>query len=139
MGMQARELDGRLVGLGPGIGEEHPIHAGQLGDQGPQALLLSDPIEVRGVDQSARLLAEGGGQGRVGVTETAHRHTGQGVQVAFALVIPEPDPLAPLEEDGQALVGRHQGIAHGAVPDGSFAGVQKAKRRFHGTGNRLEC
>ena len=85
MGVEARQLDGGLVGLGPGVAEEHPVHAGQRGQLRAQRA----PARRSGRDwrcgSAPGLLAQGVAHRRVGVAEAAHGDAGQGVEITLAV------------------------------------------------------
>ena len=86
--VQTREFQRRLVGLGPGVVEERAIQAGQLGQALGQPLLPVDAVEVGGMQQQAGLLSDGRHQPGMGMADIGHRHTGDGVQVFAALLVP---------------------------------------------------
>ena len=64
------------------------------------------------MNETAGLLAEGVAHRRVGVAKAAYGDARQGVEIAFARLVPQPGALAMGEGDRQAPVGRHQGITH---------------------------
>ena len=109
--VQARELQRALVGLGAGIGEERPLHAGRRGQPRRQFLLQRDAVQVGGVHQLAGLLAHGGRHRRVAVAQAAHGDAGDRVQVGVARLVPQPAAGAAREARGQPGVGRQQGGA----------------------------
>ena len=57
-------------------------------------------------------------------SQPANRYPGNGVEVAAAICVPQPDTLATQEGDGQALVRGHEGLAH--IPPGFLWEKQKA-------------
>ena len=113
------DLDGRLVGLRTGVAEEHAVHAGQARQRLGEALLKTDAIEIGGVNQLVRLLAQRGADGGIGVAEPAHGDAGQGVQVPFTVRVPQPGALAVAEGHRQARVGVHQRGIRGGVGVGA--------------------
>ena len=65
--IEACEFDRGFVGLGAGVEEKDVVHAGELADPLRQLFLQRDFIPVRSVQQFAGLIADRGGDGRVGV------------------------------------------------------------------------
>ena len=106
------QLDGGLVGLGPGVAEEDPVHARQGGQAGPKLGLGGDLVEIGGMHQATRLIAEGLPHRGMGMAQAADGDARQGVEIAFTGLVPQPGARAVGEGDRQAPVGRHQGIAH---------------------------
>ena len=97
-----RELDRALVRLGAGVGEEHASVAAEqrveaLGD----ARLHVVVIEVRDVQQRARLLGDRVGDFGVRVAERRDREPAEEVEVPVALAVPQVRALAPHERDGR--------------------------------------
>ena len=115
--VQAGKLDRRLVRLCTGIAEECPAHPRDPPERVRQLFLGGDPVQVRGVHEAARLVAEGLRHRRVGVTETAHRDASDGIEVPASLLVPQPDAFPPIEGDRLAGVRPHQGICHHARPE----------------------
>ena len=89
----AGHLDGRLVGLGAGIGEEHHVREGVLDQALGQPLALRDPEEVRGVPELGGLLGQGLDQMRMGVAEGVHGDAGAEIEISLAISADEPRPL----------------------------------------------
>ena len=58
----ARQLEGGLVGLGPGVGEEHGLHARQLAEALAELLPRAVAVEVGDVPEGARLARQGRGE-----------------------------------------------------------------------------
>ena len=99
-GVQARQLDGALVGLGAGVGKENLIEAAVLDD------------ELRGLDGGLIVEVVGAVQDRVGalfealhdrgmaVTETVDGDTADEVEVLVAVLVEDVDALAALHGDG---------------------------------------
>jgi hypothetical protein len=110
--MQARDLQGCLVGLGAGVAQEGALHAGQCTEPLAELLLQRDAVHVGGVQQGRRLVAQRLRHVRVGVTETGHRDAAQRVEVALAIAVPQPGAFAARERDRQPVVGGHKCVAH---------------------------
>jgi hypothetical protein len=53
--VQPRQLDRRLVGLGAGVAEEHPLHARGCGQPRAQRLLPLDAVDIGAVQQATGL------------------------------------------------------------------------------------
>jgi hypothetical protein len=116
MAMQARQLDRCLVGLGTGIAEEGAVHAGQCAEPVGQGFLQGNPVQVRGMDQSPGLLAQGARQLRVGMAQTVDGDAGDGIEVLVALFVVEPDALAARKGNGLTGVGLHEVFGHRDFP-----------------------
>jgi hypothetical protein len=110
--MQACELDGGLVGLGAGVGEEDALHTGQRAQLVPEPFLRRNPVEVGHVDEPTGLIAQGVTHGGVRVPEPANRDAGQSIEVPVAVGVPEPRAFPALEARREATVGFHQVIGH---------------------------
>jgi hypothetical protein len=67
--VQARELDGRFVGLAARIAEEHIVHTCQPAQQIGELLLLRDPVQIGCMDQARRLLRDGAHEAWVAVSQ----------------------------------------------------------------------
>ncbi len=106
--VQARQLERGLVGLGAGVAEEGRLHVGQGAQALAQAFLPVDAEHVGGVQQQAGLLGDHGGDLRVRVAQGGHCHTGNGIQVFGAVLVPELGPTATDEGHGLAGIGLHQ-------------------------------
>ncbi|MNO65044.1 hypothetical protein D3C76_557840 [compost metagenome] len=112
--MQPGDFQCRFVGLGPGVVEERPVHAGQPGQLARQLLLPVDAVEVGGMQQQAGLFADGRDDFRVRVADVGHRHPGHRVQVFTTGLVPQARAQALVETQGQGLVSAHQaGGGHG--------------------------
>ena len=96
-----RQLDGRLVGLGAAVAEEHPVGEGMVAEQLGQPGLGLDVIEVGDVDQGPHLLRHRLGHGRVAVAETVDGNAGDEVQILLAVRVPHPYPFPPHQCDGK--------------------------------------
>ena len=110
----ASQLQRALVGLGPGIAEEH-LTAGALGPAADEAVeggrhLRADlvAVEVRDVRQRRRLPGDRLGHDRVRVAERGHGQAADEVQVAPAAVVEQERALAAHEGGGRLGIGAHQ-------------------------------
>jgi hypothetical protein len=112
MTMETREFDRRFVGLGAGIAEESAVHAGQGAELVGQGLLQGDTVQVRRVDQSPGLLAQGARQFRMGMAQAVDGNASDRIQIPVAIFIVEPDALAAREGDGLPSVGLHEMFGH---------------------------
>jgi hypothetical protein len=112
MAIKSRQLDCRFVSLAAGIAEENLIHAGQRAELVSQRFLQGNPVEVRGVDQSPGLLAQGARQLRVGMPQTVHRNAGDRIKVLVTVFVVEPDAFAARKSDGLPGVGLHEMFGH---------------------------
>ena len=103
-----RELDRALVRLGTGVGEEHAtVTAEQRVEPGRHLRLHVVVVEVRHVEERARLVGERVGNRRMRVTERRDREAAEEVEVLLALAVPEAHALAAHERDRLAPVGLH--------------------------------
>ena len=110
--VQARQLDGRLVGLGAGVAKEAVVHARHATQGRAQLLLGLYAVQVGGVDQFVRLLPYGGSDRRVGVAQAVDGDAGYGVQVAASLAVIQVYTLAVTEGHRQPRIGLHQRRRH---------------------------
>ena len=115
----ARHLPGQLEGavhrLGARVAEEH-LRVGEERAQRTDALGQGHVAGVvrhhRGVDERAGLLGDGVGHSGMAVTDRGHGDAGAEVEVAAAVDVDDPRPLAPLgdhvvvagQDPGQRLV-----------------------------------
>ena len=98
----AGELDRALVGLGARVGEEDPAAAAeQVVEARAESGLHVVVVEVRHVEQGARLFRDGVGDHRVRVAERDDREAGEEVEVTPAVGVEEQCALAPHERDGE--------------------------------------
>ena len=107
VGIFTRQLERRLIGLGPGVTEEDPVgesginkHFGQ-----PQDRLIRIP--VAGMPELARLLGEGLHQTRMRMPQRVHGDAAGKIDILFALLIPQPRPGAPHRNKRRWRVDRH--------------------------------
>jgi len=107
-GVGAGEFHRALPGFGAGVREEDAVEAGALRQPlGERGLPLVE-VEVGGVDEGAALADDGFDDDRVGVAERVDANAAEQVEVAAALLVDEVHALAPLEEEGIAVVGGKQ-------------------------------
>lgn len=124
------DLDGRLVRLGPAVGEERLLHAGQPAERLRQLRLLGDMVQVAHVDQTGGLSLDGLDHPGVAMSHRVYRDPRQKVEIPPAVRAPEIGPLAPLERDREAGVGGHH-----SLPVGFLRGFQTGlfeSRLLHG-------
>ena len=122
-----RDLEGPLVGLRAGVGQEDP-GAGRVGageDESDELLgegdLRRGGEEVRHVPQGAQLRGDGPHHGRVGVAQAIDRDPGEQVGVLGAVGVPHAG-AAPAHEDAlRGAEGVHDGppVALRPGPPGS--------------------
>src|SRR5690606_35400511 len=104
-----RQLVGGLVGLGAGVGEEHPGGLAEQADQplGQQHLGLVQE-QVARVRERRHLLGDGLDQRRVGVAERDDRDAGDEVEVLAAVGVPHAHALAPGQRHRRDAVVGHE-------------------------------
>ena len=112
MAVQPGDLEGGLIGLRAGVGEERPVHAGQRRQPLRQFGLQGNFVEVGGVQQGAGLVAQRLGDRRMGVAEAAYGEAAEPVQIAPPVIAYEVGAFSLDEGDRQAGVGVQQ-MAHG--------------------------
>jgi hypothetical protein len=95
--VEARDLDGALVGFGARVAEEGVVHVRDRADLGRGALLLGHDEVVGDMDEALRLLGDRLRELRMPVAQAAHGDAGERVQVLLAVRIPEPGALAARE------------------------------------------
>ena len=105
--MLAGQLDGRFIGLGAGIAEEHPVGAAAGGDGRGQLFLFRDPVQVRDVLQPTQLPGQTLAQHPVTVAEGADGDAGHGIEIAAAIAGLDPHPLAADGLERKPPVGVH--------------------------------
>ncbi len=108
MSMQARELQGRLVGFGSGVCEECPVHARYRAKPLAEGLLLAVLVPIGDMDDAPGLGADRLDDRRMGMTEAIDGDAGESVQIAAASLVPEPRPFTMREGDGESPVGCHE-------------------------------
>ena len=122
------ELDGGLVGLRAGVGEEDAVERRAVDQRLGQLQLRQRVVQVRGRQQRPRLLGERIGDGGVGVAEHVDRDPGDEVEVAIPGVV--PDPAAFAADDDERLAGVGADVDARLLLDG---GARRGGRRVrHG-------
>ena len=106
-----RKLEQAFVGFRAAVGKKAFARADALDELGGQPALRLGEIQVRDVDQFARLLDERLGNGRVRVAETAHGNAGAEVEVAFARDIKQVTACAMAEHEVKAAIAGHDVLA----------------------------
>ena len=101
MAVEPRQLDRGLVGLGAGVAEKYPVHAGRGAKPVGQLLLPRNLKQVGGMQQARGLVLQGAGQRREIVPEAGDRDAAQRVEVAAAVLVPEVAAVAVGEADRQ--------------------------------------
>ena len=103
----AGELEQAFVGLAAAVAEKHLAGTDFVHQRLRQAALRLVIVEIRDVNQLARLLGQRFGDGRVRVPERGHRNAAAEVQVTLARHIKHPAPRAVAERDFKTRVTRH--------------------------------
>src|SRR6266700_4602686 len=105
----AGQLERCLVGLGAGVGEEHPAVVAEQPEQpfGQDDLGLVQE-QVGGVRDRTHLAGHRLGERGVGVAERADRDAGDEVGVGVAVGVPDPAALAAHQRDRRDAVVRHE-------------------------------
>ncbi len=106
--MQARQLERSLVGLGTGVVEKHRVQPRQGRQFLRQALLPVDGVQVGGVQQQTRLIANRLDQQWMRVPHIGHGYARHGVQVLASALVPQTCAQTMCEAQGQRLVSAHQ-------------------------------
>jgi hypothetical protein len=129
------QLEGRLVRLGAGVGEEDPaFDVGSGRDEVDQALGQLDlrrcREEVRHVAERRRLRRDGLDDGRMRVAERVDRDPGQQVEVAPPVDVPDVAALAAFEDPlGRAeRVHQRTGVPVGPGHDATSTELRRAWR-----------
>jgi hypothetical protein len=127
----ARHLDGALVGLGPGIAEEHGVGESVGHQLGRHLLLPGDPVQVGGMPQLARLCLQRRHQAGMTMAQIGHRDTGTEIKESAPVIGPQSGTLAAFEHDIGPRISRHDDRNHDPpsptgkpetiVPDGRSA------------------
>ena len=105
----AGQLQGSLVGLGAGVGEEHPPVGVDKAQQPLRQLhLLRAGEEVRDVPEGAQLRGHRLDQGRVGVAEGVDGDAAEEVDVLPTVLVPDVGTLAAHQRQPRRAEGVHQ-------------------------------
>ena len=123
----AGELEQSFVGLRAAVGKKAFARAEALDEFGGQPALRLGEIQVRDVDQFARLFDERLGDGRVRVAEAAHGNAGAKVEVTFARDIKQVTARAMAEREVEAAVAGHDVLAE-QFPHGLVLAVNERRR-----------
>jgi hypothetical protein len=125
----AGELDGPLVGLGAGVGKEHPVEH-RVGGEDASQLDHRAIVEGRaGVEQGAGLGHQGVADLGRAVPQAIDRPALDEVQVGLAIVVMEPATFATHEDEVGPVGDGHQGVAaviavlHWVAPRSVLGGV----------------
>ncbi|MNY26551.1 hypothetical protein D3C86_1604080 [compost metagenome] len=112
----ACQLEGGLVGLGAGVGEEHAVGEGGLGQQLGQAQGRLVGEHVGHVPELLRLFGQRLDQCRVGMAEHVHGDAAGEVHQLATALIPDSAALAThRNEGGRGENGNHQLVKIGAL------------------------
>ena len=107
----AGELEQAFVGFRAAVGKKAFARADALDEFGGQPALRFGEIQVRDVNQFARLLDERLGDGRMRVAETAHGDARAEIEVAFARDIKQIAARAVTEHEVEAAIAGHDVFA----------------------------
>ena len=114
MAVLSSELDGRFIGFSAGVAEKNAVSTAVLHQPGGQSVLLGNPIEVGNVLETAELTTEAAAQGTVAMAKGVGGNACNGIEMASALVIPDPATTSPHQGEGEAVVGVHHRLWMGA-------------------------
>ena len=110
----ARQLEGRLVGLGTGVGKKHPLGKGGLHQLVGQAQRRLVGHDVGDVPQLAGLFGQCLNQGRVCMAQCVHRNTARQVNVFSAFLVPQTRARAANRNHiHRCVIGNHNPIKIG--------------------------
>ena len=98
--VQPGYLYGRFVSFGAGIAEKDVVHAGQRGKSIGESFLAGDAVEIRSVDQRARLFGDGFADVGVRVAEAGDGKSAQRVDVLLARIVIQARSASPGKRDG---------------------------------------
>ena len=128
----ARQLERGIVGLGAGVGEQHP-GLGAGADEVAEPLGEPDDGlvrgEVAGVPEQGQLAGDGLDDGGVRVAEHVDGDAAHEVEVAAPVDVPDAGALAAGEHDGRGAVVGHERAVPAALPGG---GLRAGLRCVHG-------
>ena len=107
VGIFTRQLERRLIGLGPGVTEEDPVGEGGIDKHFGQTQDRLIGVAVAGMPEFAGLVSQGLHQTRMGVPQRVHGDAAGKIDILFALLIPQPRPGAPHRNKRRWRVDRH--------------------------------
>ena len=107
-------FEGAFQRLDPGIGEEHRIGEGRLGQPRRQPLAFGNAIEVGGVPQPRRLLVQRLDEMRMGMTERIHRNARAEIEILAPIFGGQSRPFAGDERHRMPVVDCKERWTHGA-------------------------
>ena len=102
----ARGLDRTFQRLGSGVGEEHIVGEGLFNQALRQPLGLRNLEQIRHVPKLLRLLGQGVDEMRVAMAKAANGDARAKVEIARPVGRRQPGPVATLEGDRRAGIGR---------------------------------
>ena len=105
----ARGFDRAFDRLGAGIGEEHIVGEGRVGEPFGESRLLRDLMQIGDVPQLLRLLGQRLDEMRMRVPERRHRHAAREVQITLAGGGVEIGAFPAREGELAASIGRKEG------------------------------
>ena len=106
--VDAGQLDGRLVGLGAGIAQEHPVGEAVGHEQLGQLDLRPGVKQVGHVHQGLRLAADGRAHLRVAVPQRADGDAGEKIEILAAVRVPQPAAAAAHHGRRKPVVGGNE-------------------------------
>ena len=107
VGIFTRQLERRLIGLGPGVTEEDPVGEGGIDKHFGQTQDWLIGIAIAGMPELASLIGEGLHQTRMRMPQRVHGDASGKIDILFALLIPQPRPGAPHRNKSRWRVDRH--------------------------------
>ena len=121
----AGDLEGGLVGLGPGVGQEDPgVVCGPAREgQGDELLGKTDLCgggeEVRDVSEGGDLGGHGLDDCGMSVPQAVDGNPGQQIGVLLAVGVPEVGPLPAHQDPAGGAEGVHDGVGVAVQPGGA--------------------
>src|SRR5271163_751164 len=105
MPRQTRQLNSPLHRLSSAVRKEDAIQARQLAEAFRQQSLIFVVIEIRKMNDAARLLPNRLHDTRMSMSQRVHSQPGHKVEILLAFEVVEKDSFAALEGNGIAIVG----------------------------------
>src|SRR5262249_6877321 len=102
------QLDRRLVGLGSGVREEHPVGERVVAEQLGQVRLRRNVKEVRDVEQRRRLLPHRTHDFGMAMAQRGHRDAPREVEILLPFGVPDANPFPANEGERITLRGGHE-------------------------------